>query len=214
LQVLFRSLARNNATTVSDTTITADIDGERRKRQSNDDITLSRNSVAGYTADLKRIFVIEEIPGWEPRIRSKTRIRMSPKMVFADPSLAIAALGIGKRHLYQDLNTYGFMFENLCLRDLSAYAEYHGASLYHYRDNSNLELDAIVEMKDGEWGAFEIKLGENQIEAAAQTLIRLKNKMASNGAREPSCLAVITGGGFGMKRKDGVYVIPINALKP
>jgi predicted AAA+ superfamily ATPase len=106
------------------------------------------------------------------------------------------------------------MFENLCLRDLSAYAEFHGASLYHYRDNSNLEIDAIVEMKDGEWGAFEIKLGESQVEAAAQTLIRMKNKMISNGAKEPSCLAVITGGGLGMKRKDGVYVVPVNALKP
>jgi predicted AAA+ superfamily ATPase len=214
LQVLFRSLARNNATTVSDTIITADIDGERRKKQSNDDITLSRNSIADYTADLRRIFVIEDIPGWEPGIRSKTRIRMSPKVVFADPSLAIAALGIGKRQLFQDLYTYGFMFENLCLRDLSVYAEFYGASLYHYRDNSNLEVDAIVEMKHGAWGAFEIKLGENQAEAAAQTLNRLKNKMVSNGAREPSCLTVITGGGLGMKRKDGVYVVPINALKP
>jgi hypothetical protein len=105
------------------------------------------------------------------------------------------------------------MFENLCLRDLSAYTEFYGGSLYHYRDNSNLEVDAIIEMKDGSWGGFEIKLGENQADAAAQTLIRLKNKMVSNGTREPSCLAVITGGGLGRKLKNGVYVIPINALK-
>ena len=139
---------------------------------------------------------------------------MSNKIIFADPSLAIAALGIGRKHLLQDLNTYGFMFENLCLRDLSVYADCNGGCLFHYRDNSNLEVDAIIEMKDGAWGAFEIKLGENQINAAALTLLRLKNKLISNGAREPSCLAVITGGGFGRKRKDGIYVIPINALKP
>ena len=206
LHVLLRSLARNNATTVSDATLTRDIAGN--------DTMLSRNSIADYTADLKRIFVIEEIPGWMPGIRSKTRIRMSGKLIFADPSLAIAALGIGRQRLLEDLNSYGFMFENLCLRDLYAYAELHGASLYHYRDNSNLEVDAIVEMKDGAWGAFEIKLGENQVEGAAQTLLRLKKKIVSDGAREPSCLVVMTGGGLGWKREDGVYVIPVNALKP
>jgi hypothetical protein len=213
LNILLRSLARNNTTTVSETTLTADIDGENRKEQNNEDISLSRNSVSQYIADLKRIFVIEDIPGWDPGIRSKTRIRMMSKIMFADPSLAIAALGIGKRRLFEDLNTFGFMFENLCLRDLSAYTEFYGGSLYHYRDNSNLEVDAIIEMKDGSWGGFEIKLGENQADAAAQTLIRLKNKMVSNGTREPSCLAVITGGGLGRKLKNGVYVIPVNALK-
>ena len=214
LNTLLRSLARNNATPVNATTLAADIDGERRKGQNAADITLSRNSVTDYTEDLKRVFIIEDIPGWNPEIRSRTRIRMSPKMIFADPSLAIASLGIGREHLTKDLNTYGFMFENLCLRDLYAYAEYHGGTLYHYRDNSNLEIDAIIEMKDGTWGAFEIKLGEHQIEAAAQTLLRMKNKIVTNGAKEPSCLAVITGGGLGRKRADGVYVIPVNSLKP
>ncbi|MCL2006681.1 MAG: DUF4143 domain-containing protein [Treponema sp.] len=214
LNVLLRSLARNNATTVSETTIARDITGEESKDPGSNEMIISRNSVTSYIADLKRIFVIEEIPGWMPGIRSKTRIRMSPKLVFTDPSLAIAALGIGRRHLIDDLNTYGFMFENLCLRDLCAYAEFYDASLYHYRDNSNLEVDAIVEMKDGSWGAFEIKLGENQVESAVRTLLRLKKKMASDGTREPSCLAVITGGGLGRMCEDGVYVIPINALKP
>jgi len=214
LNILIKSLARNNSTTVNENTLTADYDGENRSRQNNDEISLSRNSVQQYLYDLKRIFVIEDIPCWDPGIRSKTRIRSTTKIMFADPSLAIAALGIGRRHLLDDLNTYGFMFENLCIRDLYAYAEYHGGSLYHYRDNSNLEVDAIIEMRDGSWGGFEIKLGENQIEAAAKTLKRLKHKMISNGTREPSCLAVITGGGLGRKREDGVYVIPINSLKP
>jgi hypothetical protein len=100
------------------------------------------------------------------------------------------------------------------LRDLAAYAEFHGGSLYHYRDNSDLEIDAIIEMQDGAWGAFEIKLGEHQVDAAARTLLRMKNKMLQNGAQEPSCLAIITGGGLGRRRADGVYVIPVNALKP
>jgi len=214
LNILIKSLARNNSTTVNESTLTSDYNGENESRQNNNETSLSRNSVQQYLYDLKRIFVIEDIPGWNPGIRSKTRIRSTTKIMFADPSLAVAALGMGRRHLLDDLNTYGFMFENLCMRDLSAYAEYYGGSLYHYRDNSSLEVDAIIEMQDGSWGGFEIKLGENQIEKAAQTLNRLKNKMISNGAREPSCLAVITGGGLGRKRKDGIYVIPINSLKP
>ena len=213
LKILIKSLARNNSTTVNESTLTADYNGESESKQNNE-TSLSRNSVQQYLYDLKRIFVIEDIPGWDPGIRSKTRIRSTTKIMFADPSLAIAALGMGRRHLLDDLNTYGFMFENLCMRDLYAYAEYYGGSLYHYRDNSSLEVDAIIEMQDGSWGGFEIKLGENQIEKAAQTLNRMKNKMISNGAREPSCLAVITGGGLGRKREDGIYVIPINSLKP
>jgi predicted AAA+ superfamily ATPase len=213
LKILIKSLARNNSTTVNESTLTADYNGESESKQNNE-TSLSRNSVQQYLYDLKRIFVIEDIPGWDPGIRSKTRIRSTTKIMFADPSLAIAALCMGRRHLLDDLNTYGFMFENLCMRDLYAYAEYYGGSLYHYRDNSSLEVDAIIEMQDGSWGGFEIKLGENQIEKAAHTLNRLKNKMISNGAREPSCLAVITGGGLGRKREDGIYVIPINSLKP
>ena len=106
------------------------------------------------------------------------------------------------------------MFENLCLRDLAVYAESNGGALYHYRDNSGIEVDAIVEMPDGAWGAFEIKLGEHRVEDAAQTLRRMCKKMTANGAEPPACLCVITGGGFGRLRDDGIYVIPINALKP
>ena len=139
---------------------------------------------------------------------------MTPKIMFADPSLAIAALGLNSERLLNDLNTYGFMFENLCLRDISVYAENMGGTVFHYRDNSNLEVDAIVEMQDGTWSAFEIKLGEHQVKNAARSLQRLRDKMVANGAIPPSCLCVITGGGFGRQRDDGIYVIPINALKP
>jgi predicted AAA+ superfamily ATPase len=204
-RTLLRAIARNNATPVNISTLSLDLDKED---------TASRNTTADYLDDLKRLFIIEDIPGWDPGIRSKTRIRMTPKMIYTDPSLAIAALGLTRERLLKDLKTYGFMFENFCLRDLAIYAEYYGGALYHYRDNSGLEVDAIVELPDGEWGAFEIKLGEHQVENAVQTLKRFKNKMMENGAPPPACLCIITGGGFGRKRDDDVYVIPINSLKP
>jgi len=209
---LLRALARNTATTVSLSTLTGDSDIYQTHSES--EINLARQTTSEYLDDLKRIFVVEDIPGWSPLIRSKTRIRMAPKVIFADPSLAIAALGLSAQRLLDDLNTYGFMFENLCLRDISIYAENIDATVFHYRDNSNLEADAIVEMPDGEWSAFEIKLGEHQVESAAASLCRLRDKMIANGASPPACMCVITGGGFGRQRDDGVYVIPVNALKP
>ena len=211
-KTLLRAAARNNATIVNVSTISSDIDGQTRPAQNQTEIMASRATATEYLDDLKKIFVVEDILGWDPGIRSKTRIRMTPKLVFADPSLAIAALGLSRDRLLKDLNTYGFMFENLCLRDIAIYAEYHSGSLYHYRDNSNLEVDAIVEMQDGSWGAFEIKLGEHQVEPAIKTLKRLRDKMVDNGAERPMFLCVITGGGFGRLREDGIYVIPINSL--
>ena len=217
LRTLLRALARNNATTVNISTLSLDIDGDAqttRTTQANNELSISRNTTSAYLEDLSRMFIIEDIAGWSPGIRSKTRIRMSPKKVFADPSLAIAALGLNRERLLHDLNTYGFMFENLCLRDFAVYAESKGGALYHYRDNSGIEVDAVIEMPDGAWGAFEIRLGEHRVEAAAQTLRRMCNKLVATGARPPACLCVITGGGFGRLRDDGIYVIPINALKP
>ena len=214
LRAMFRALARNTASTASISTLALDIDGASRQAQDSDEVKLSRQTANDYLEDLKRIFVVEDIPGWSPGARSKTRIRMAPKRVFADPSLAIAALGLTRASLANDLNTYGFMFENLCLRDLAVYSERYGGRLYHYRDNSNAEIDAVVEMPDGAWGAFEIKLGEHQVEAAAKKLRSICNKLVSNGAPVPACMCIITGGGFGRQRDDGVYVVPINAIKP
>ena len=209
---LLRSLARNNATTVSISTLS--LDAEQEQTYPEGDISISRQSTAQYLDDLKRIFVIEEIPGFIPQIRSKTRMRMAPKIIFTDPSLALAALGLTAERALHDLKTYGFMFENLCLRDMLVYAEHIGARVFHYRDDSGLEADAIVEMTDGTWGAFEIKLGEHQVDVAASTLCRLREKMRLAGYLPPACLCVLTGGGFGRLRDDGVYVIPINALGP
>jgi predicted AAA+ superfamily ATPase len=205
VRTLLRSLARNNATIVSNATIRKDIIGAHED--------LSPNTITEYISALLRLNVIEEIPGWNPGIRSKTRIRMSPKKVFVDPSLAIAALAVSIDDLVFDLNTFGFMFENLCLRDLSCYAEALGGRVYHYRDSNGLEADAIVELRGGAWGAFEIKLGEHRIEEGVGSLIALKEKMEKEGARPPSCLCVLTGGGLAHKRDDGIYIVPLNALK-
>ena len=209
---LLRSLARNNSTIVNLSTLSSDTISNGLT--SDDVINISRQTTAEYLDDLKRIYVIEDIKGWNPDIRSKTRMRMASKIIYTDPSLAIAALGVTTDRLLHDLSTYGFMFENLCLRDISVYAENIGGKVYHYRDNSNLEVDAIVELNDGSWGAFEIKLGEHQVESAASSLLNLRKKMITNGYTPPNCLCVITGGGYGRQHDDGVYVIPINSLKP
>ena len=213
LRRLLRSLARNNATTASIKTLSMDADGNERHFYTEKEILISRDSVADYLKNLKNIFIIEEIPPWNPEIRSKTIMRQASKRIFSDPSLAIAALGSNRDRLVQDLETFGFMFENLCLRDLAVYAGYYGGSIFHYHDNGELEVDAVIEMPDGTWGAFEIKLGEMQVETAANTLLKMKNKMISAGAEPPVCLAVITGGGMARLREDGVYVLPINTIR-
>jgi predicted AAA+ superfamily ATPase len=212
LRRLLRSLARNDATTASIKTLSTDTTGVEMQFQSEREIAISRDSVTEYLKNLKEIFVIEEIPPWNPEIRSKAIMRQAAKRIFSDPSLAIAALGVNRERLLRDLKTFGFMFENLCLRDLAVYAGYYGGSVFHYHDNSELEVDAVVEMPDGSWGAFEIKLGEAQIETAANTLLRMRNKMTAAGAEPPACLAVITGGGIARIRDDAILVLPITAL--
>ena len=213
LRKLLRSIARNNATTASIKTLSMDTDGAERRDQDESEILISRDSVSAYLKSLKEIFVIEEIPPWNPEIRSTTILRQAPKRIFTDPSIAAASLGANRERLLKDLNTFGFLFENLCLRDLEIYAGFYGGNVFHYHDNSDLEVDAVIEMPGGEWGAFEIKLGANQAEAAATTLLRMKVKMIASGVQPPACLAVITGGGIAMQRDDGVYVLPINALR-
>jgi len=213
LRKLLRSLARNNATTASIKTLSMDTDGTERQFQNEKEIHISRDSVTEYIKSLTEIFVIEEIPPWNPEIRSKAIMRQASKRIFSDPSLAVAALGANRERLAQDLKTFGFMFENLCLRDLAVYAGFYGGNIFHYHDNSELEIDAIVEMPDGAWGAFEVKLGEDQVETAANTLLRMSDKMVTAGAEPPACLVVITGGGIARLRDDGIYVLPVNAIR-
>jgi predicted AAA+ superfamily ATPase len=201
------SLARNNSTLVANTTLQKDIDAGNQ--------TITRETVAEYLSALKRLYVLEEIPAWSPHIRSKTMLRRAPKRLFTDPSLAVAALGLTPERLLSDLRTFGFMFESLCLRDIAVYADTFHGLLSHYLDDTGLDADAIIELRDGTWGAIEIKLGSNQVEEAAAKLVRLKRKMIRSEAAPPACLVIVTGlHGFSHRREDGVYVIPIDCLGP
>ncbi|MDR1291785.1 MAG: DUF4143 domain-containing protein [Clostridiales Family XIII bacterium] len=203
---LIRAIARSNATVVSNKTLQDDVMAG--------DETFNKETLSSYLDYLKSLFVLTEIPGWHPRFLSKTRLRSSPKRMFVDPSLAAAALGLDKNAMLRDPATLGRMFECLCLRDLLVYADAIDGKLYHYRDNSGLEVDAIIELRDGRWGAFEIKLNSKHTPDAARTLLTLAKKMTQRNVAPPSFLAVVTGGGIVRKRDDGVYIAPINCLKP
>ena len=199
------SLARNSASLVSNSTLHNEVQSASGEFSA---ITLS-----SYLQILRNQYVLEEVPGWNPRIRSKARILQAPKRFFTDPSLAAAALGATPKIFLNDWQAFGGIFENLCLRDLLVYAELFGARLYHYRDNSNLEVDAILEFPDSSWGAFEIKLSEKGAVSGIKSLLALKNKMEKAGHIPPRCLAVITGSGIAQRRDDGVYVIPITMIR-
>ena len=175
----------------------------------------SADTVRDYLDALTRLFVLESIPAWVPANRSRARLRVAPKRMLADPSLAAAALGLTPDALLADLNTLGFLFEAMCLRDLATYCGAVGASLRHYRDETGLEADALVVGPDGSWAAIEIKLGVNQTDAAAGSLLTLCTKLAASGERPPSALVVVVGvGAVAHRREDGVYVVPIDLLGP
>lgn len=206
---LMHSLARNAEQASSTKTMirdmTADVAGG----------VLSKEAVDDYLQALRRIFVIEEIPGWSPNIRSSVRINKRPKYHFVDPSLPAAILGATPSKLLEDLNSFGFLFECLCMRDLLVYAEASEAQVRYYRDNANLEADAIIESYDGRWAAIEIKLGHNQANQAAANLLRLKAKVMEGGAEAPVFLAVVEGlGQYAYVRSDGVFILPITCLAP
>jgi predicted AAA+ superfamily ATPase len=207
LKATLRSLARNNATMVSNATIEKDVIANEERD------TVSRNTLSEYLSILKSMYVIDEIPGWDPGLRSRKRLRTSPKRIMVDPSLAVAALGGTQEKLMNDMKTLGFMFEGLCLRDLLIYAGADDMSVFHYHDDTGLEADTILENADGRWGAFEIKLGNYQIDSAADNLLKLKDKMVKQEVSPPVCLVVITGQeGTAYQRTDGVYVVPIDCL--
>lgn len=209
LEMLLRSLARNESTVVSNRTLQRDMLEDTGE-------TMDPNTATDYLDVLRRLFIIEELPAFSPNLRSSLRIGKSAKRQFVDPSLAIAAMGATAQRLLSDLNTFGFLFESMCIRDLRIYSEAMGAQLYHYRDESGREIDAIVELPDGRWGAFEIKLGTNLIDSAATELIRIKNFMeADKKGIAPDILCVICGvSSFAYTRNDGVMVVPVTALKP
>lgn len=202
---VLRSLARNTATLVEMTTLTADV-GET------DRMEVSRPTVADYLSALDRLMVTESQPAWNTHIRSSASLRKSPKRHFADPCLAVAALGVDSAALLDDLNFTGFLFESLATHDLRVYAQANDAKVFHYRDSSDLEVDAIVQKRNGDWCAFEIKLGTGQLEEAAANLLKLASVLDSQKVTPPKTLAIITGTGISHLRKDGVCVISIAAL--
>lgn len=205
---LMRSYARNQGAQVPNTVLSRDI-------SANEDTRISEETVASYVDALRKIFVVEDMPAWNPNLRSKTAIRSSDTRYYIDPSIAAAALGIGPNDLINDLNTFGFLFETLCIRDLRIFADSLGGEVYHYRDKDGQECDAVIHLRNGKYGLIEIKLGgEKLIEEGAKSLKAMKEKIDTSKMNEPSFLMVLTGtGDFAYCRKDGVYVVPIGCLK-
>jgi predicted AAA+ superfamily ATPase len=205
VRLLLRSLARNVATLASIQTIKNDIEAT--------DISISDKTISSYLNALRRIFVVEDLPAWLPSMRSKTAIRTSSKRHFVDPSIATAVLRINPDGLLNDFKTFGFLFESLCTRDIRVYAQVIDGDVFHYRDKSELESDLIVRLRDGRWAAIEVKLGNKQIEEAAQNLLALKAKIDEDKMGQVSFLMVITGGQYAYRRNDDVLVVPIGCLK-
>lgn len=206
---LLRSYARHVGSQAPLETIRKDI-------LANQADTFDQVTLYSYIDALKKIFVIEDAPAWNPNIRSKTAIRSTDTRYFIDPSIATAALGIGPKDLIQDLNTMGLLFENLAVRDLRIYSELLDGSVYHYRDKSGLECDAVIHLRNGSYGLVEIKLGGDKlIEEGAQTLKTLSDLIDTNSMKKPSFMMVLCAQApFAYKRNDGVYVVPITSLRP
>ncbi|MCD8014575.1 MAG: DUF4143 domain-containing protein [Lachnospiraceae bacterium] len=207
VRALLRSLARNISTLATIKTIHDDI------AMGDTDESISEKTISQYLNALNRIFVTDNIPAWNPALRSKTAIRTSPKRQFTDPSIAAAVMRLTPERLLDDFNYFGFLFESLCERDLRVYAESIDGEVFHYRDSSGLEADAVIALNDGRWAAVEIKLGSKEIEEAAKHLIELKNKVNTEKMREPSFLMVLTGTEIAYRRDDGVLIVPIGSLK-
>ncbi len=206
---LMRSLSRHQGTQASQEVIFQDM-------AINDDSTLNRDSIASYISALKLIFVVENMAAWNPALRSKTAIRTSDTHYFVDPSIAVAALRISPQDLINDLETFGLLFETLAVRDLRVYTDALDGNVYHYRDRSELECDAVIHLENGRYGLVEIKLGgTDHIEKAATTLKQLSDKIDTTKMHAPSFLMVLVGiGKYAYRRTDGVYVVPLGCLKP
>ncbi len=203
---LLISLARNVSTEAATSTLAADTGGEQ---------PIDPRTVAAYLAALQRLFIVEDVPAWAPRLRSRSRLRGAPKRQLVDPSLAAAALGADRERLLGDLETLGLLFESLCVRDLRVYCQPLRATLSHYRDNTGLEVDAIVRRRNGDWIAVEIKLGGRAaVDAAAASLRKLGDRIDPAEVGEPKRLVVLTATGYAYERTDGVAVVPVTGLGP
>lgn len=209
LKMIVRSYARHISTEAAVSTIVADL-------RQNNERTMDIKTYNEYVEALGDLFILEDMPAWNPNIRSKTAIRSTPTRHFVDTSIACRALGVGPDDLLNDLESFGLFFEDMAVRDLRIYAEVNGGEVRHYRDNAGLECDAVVHLENGCWGAVEIKLGGDElIEAGAYSLKLLKSKIENKSdEKSPSFLMVLTAVGGAYRRDDGVYVVPINLLKP
>ena len=204
---VLRSLARNVSTPVSVRALAADAGGNGSP--------LDADTVRAYLHALQRLMVYEEQPAWSPRLRSRSVLRSSPKRHFVDPSLAVAALGADPDRLLGDLESLGLLFESLVHRDLAIYGRANNASVFHYRDNTGLEVDAIVQNRRGDWCGFEVKLGATQVDAAAASLLRFRDRVDIGTVGEPKTLAVIVATGtYAYRTPDGIAVVPLAALGP
>lgn len=205
VRLLLRSLARNISTTANYQTIKQDIEAT--------DISISDKTISTYINALRRIFVVEDINAWSPSLRSKTAIRTSEKRHFVDPSLATAVMRINPEGVLADFEYFGFLFESLCTRDIRIYAQANDADVFHYRDKTGLEADLIIRQRNGKWAAIEIKLGNKQIEEAAQNLLTLSAKIDEEKMGKDAFLMIVTGGQYAYQRNDGIWVVPIGCLR-
>lgn len=205
---ILRSYARHQGAQASYGTIKADL-------AANESDSFDEDTISSYISALKKIFVIEDSEAWNPNLRSKTAIRTSDTRYFTDPSIATAALGLGPEDLINDLNTFGLIFETLCVRDLRVYAEALNGNIYHYRDKNGLECDAVVHLRNGNYGLVEIKIGgDNLINDGVRTLKALEEKIDPERMKKPSFLMVLTAvGPYAYRREDGVYIVPVGCLK-
>ena len=206
MSALLRSLSRNISTEANYSVLIKDMEGGENE-------SVSRPTIQSYLNVLQRLFVVEDLEAWNPSIRSATPLRVSQKRQFVDPSIATATLGITHERLLLDFNTFGYLFESLCIRDLRIYTEALGGKVYHYRDKSGSECDAVVVLRDGRWGAVEIKLGSNEFDKAAENLKKFSGIIDTKKMNKPSFLMILTGTKLGYKRDDGVLIVPIGCLK-
>jgi predicted AAA+ superfamily ATPase len=174
---------------------------------------LSQVTIDQYINALKKIFVIEDLPAWNVSLRSKSAIRTTAKRHFTDPSIAAASLRAAPNRLLADFNTFGFLFESLCIRDLRIYAESIDGSVYHYRDKSGLKIDAVIQLADGRWGAAEIKMGAGEIEDASKNLLELKKKTSIAKLHGPAFLMILTATEYAFQMKNDIWVVPLGCLR-
>jgi predicted AAA+ superfamily ATPase len=210
VQRLMRAYARHQGTQASIATLKEDL-------KNNDTTTLDEDTISSYLYALRKIFVVEDMPAWNPNLRSKTAIRTTDTRYFVDPSIATAALGLGPTDLVNDLNSMGFFFEAMCVRDLRVFAEALNGKVYHYRDKSGLECDAVVHLRNGQYGLIEIKLGgDSLIKEGAETLNELANQIDTTRMKSPAFKMILTATGeYAYRRpEDGIYVVPIGCLRP